>query len=154
MANIAQIVNVLQSMILMRGDKMVLTPTYYVFEMYRPHQDATFLPLDIDTPTRTVRDDRVVPVVDATASCDADGRIHLSLVNIDIDKAQKVRISLDEVKPTRVSGTILTSKKIIDLNTFEKPNCVKPESFKNAKIAGGAIEVTLPAHAIVALEIE
>ena len=154
MANIAQIVNVLQSMILTRDDKMVLTPTYYVFEMYRPHQDATFLPLDIDTPTRTVRDDRVVPVVDATASRDADGRIHLSLVNIDVDKAQRVRISLDEVKPVRVSGTILTSKKITDLNTFEKPNRVKPEPFKGAKLAGGVVEVTLPPHAIVALEVE
>ena len=75
MTNIAQVVNVLQSMILTRGDKMVLTPTYYVYEMYRPHQDAVYLPLDIDAPIRKVRDDRTIPLVSATASRDEQGSL-------------------------------------------------------------------------------
>ena len=154
MTNIAQVVNVLQSMILTRGDKMVLTPTYYVYEMYRPHQDAVYLPLDIDAPIRKVRDDRTIPLVSATASRDEQGRIHVSLANVDVDKSRKVRVTLDEVKATKVSGTILTSKKITDLNTFEKPDKVKLVPFKGAKLAKGVVEVNLPAHSIVTLEIE
>ena len=154
MTNIAQVVNVLQSMILTRGDKMVLTPTYYVYEMYRPHQDAVYLPLDIDAPIRKVRDDRTIPLVSATASRDEQGRIHVSLANVDVDKSRKVRVTLDEVKATKVSGTILTSKKITDLNTFEKPDKVKLVLFKGAKLAKGVVEVNLPAHSIVTLEIE
>lgn len=154
MTNIAQVVNVLQSMILTRGDKMVLTPTYYVYEMYRSHQDAIYLPLDIDAPIRKVRDDRTIPLVSATASRDEQGRIHVSLANVDVDKSRKVRVTLDEVKATKVSGTILTSKKITDLNTFEKPDKVKLVPFKGAKLAKGVVEVNLPAHSIVTLEIE
>ena len=141
-------------MILTRGDKMVLTPTYYVYEMYRPHQDAVYLPLDIDAPIRKVRDDRTIPLVSATASRDEQGRIHVSLANVDVDKSRKVRVTLDEVKATKVSGTILTSKKITDLNTFEKPDKVKLVLFKGAKLAKGVVEVNLPAHSIVTLEIE
>lgn len=63
MANIAQIVNVLQSMILTKGKDMVLTPTYHVFEMYKVHQDATFLPMDLICDKEKVRDNREVPVV-------------------------------------------------------------------------------------------
>ena len=154
MTNIAQVVNVLQSMILTRGDKMVLTPTYYVYEMYRPHQDAVYLPLDIDAPIRKVRDDRTIPLVSATASRDEQGRIHVSLANVDVDKSRKMRVTLDEVKAKKVSGTILTSKKITDLNTFEKPDKVKLVPFKGAKLAKGVVEVNLPAHSIVTLEIE
>ena len=154
MTNIAQVVNVLQSMILTRDDKMVLTPTYYVYEMYRPHQDAVCLPLDIDTPTREVRDDRTIPLVSATASRDERGRIHVSLANVDINKSRKVRVTLDEVKATKVSGTILTSKKITDLNTFEKPDKIKLLPFKGAKLVKGIVEVTMPAHSMVTLEIE
>ncbi len=155
MANIAQIVNVLQSMILTKDDKMVLTPTYYVFEMYKPHQDATYLPLDIDTPTREVRGNRVVPMVSASASRDDAGLMHISLANIDVDKAQKVRITLDDAKAVSVSGAILTSKKITDLNTFDRPDKIKPEVFKGARVAkDGALEVVLPAHSIVMLEVK
>ena len=146
--------NVFQSVILTEGDKMVKTPTYYVYEMYRPHQDAVYLPLDIDAPIRKVRDDRTIPLVSATASRDEQGRIHVSLANVDVDKSRKVRVTLDEVKATKVSGTILTSKKITDLNTFEKPDKVKLVLFKGAKLAKGVVEVNLPAHSIVTLEIE
>ena len=154
MTNIAQIVNVLQSMILTRGDKMVLTPTYFVYEMYKPHQDALSLPLDIDTPTREVRGDRTIPLVSATASRDDQGRVHVSLANIDADHSKKVRITLDDMSVKKVSGTILHSRRLTDLNTFENPDKIKLRPFKDAKYRNGAIEVDMPAHSIVTLEIE
>lgn len=79
MANIAQIVNVLQSMILTKGKEMVLTPTYYVFKMYKVHQDATYLPLELNCDTMNVRDNRKLPMISATASKDKNGKVHLSI---------------------------------------------------------------------------
>ena len=92
MTNIAQIANVLQSMILTKEDKMVLTPTYHVFEMYKVHQDATYLPLELNCERKVVRDDRIVPMVSATASRDANGFIHISLSNVDLQESQENRV--------------------------------------------------------------
>lgn len=153
MANIAQIVNVLQSMILTKGKDMVLTPSYYVFDMYKVHQDATFLPLDLACNKVVVRDNRIVPLVSATASKNKEGVIHLSLSNVDADNAQEITINLPGVKTTKASGKILTSPNLTDHNTFEKPNNVKLEPFKEVKVTKGTLKVTLPAKSIVTLEL-
>ncbi len=101
MANIAQIVNVLQSMILTKDKDMVLTPTYYVFKMYKVHQDATYLPFEITCEKMNVRDKRTVPMVSATASKDKNGIIHISFSNVDADNAQEITVNLPEVKATK-----------------------------------------------------
>ena len=124
MANIAQIVNVLQSMILTDGPKMVLTPTYHVFEMYNVHQDATYIPLDIECERKVVRDDRIVPMLSATASKDNDGLVHISLANVNLEESQTVSIDLDGIKNKAVTGRILVSEKIDDYNSFENPDKV------------------------------
>lgn len=85
MTNIAQIVNVLQSMILTNGPKMLLTPTYHVFEMYKVHQDATYLPMDLMCDRAKVKGDREIPMLSASASRDVNGKIHITLANVDID---------------------------------------------------------------------
>lgn len=153
MANIAQIANVLQSMILTKEDKMVLTPTYHVFEMYKVHQEATFLPFDIKCAKIAVQEDRVVPLVSATASKDKDGVIHISLSNIDLQKAQTVELSLDNIKVKGCTGRILTSTNINDHNNFDHPNTVVPKAFNGAKVQNGKLTVTLPPKSIVALTI-
>lgn len=152
MANIAQVVNVLQSMILTKDDKMALTPTYHVFDMYRVHQEATSLPLDIISETKEIRG-RNVSVVNASAS-KKDGLIHITLANIDLNKAQNISIDLSNTKVSGVSGRILTSKDIHDHNTFENPNLVQPQSFSGAKVENGKLRVQLPAKSIVVLEIK
>lgn len=154
MANIAQIANVLQSMVLTKDDKMVLTPTYHVFRMYNVHQDATFLPLDLKCEREIVRGDRIVPMVSATASRDANGVIHISLSNVHLDESQEIDINLEGLKVKSVTGEILTTKNITDHNTFENPNVVAPKAFNGAKIAKGALKVTLPAKSIVVLEVK
>ena len=153
MANIAQIVNVLQSMILTNEKEMVLTPTYYVFEMYKVHQDATFLPMDLICDKVKVRDDRVVPIVSATASKDATGKIHISLANVDLKQNEQIQIDLQGMNVKSVSGRILTATSINDHNTFEAPDQVKPATFKDAKIVDGKLNVNLPPMSIVVLEV-
>ncbi len=154
MANIAQIVNVLQSMILTKDKDMVLTPSYYVFKMYRVHQDATHLPLDLICDRITARDGRVVPMVSATASKDKAGKIHVSLSNIDVENEQEITIELPGIKETKAVGEILTSANLTDHNTFDKPNTVKTAPFKEVKIAKGVLKVKVPAKSIVTLELQ
>ena len=153
MANIAQIANVLQSMILTKDDKMVLTPTYHVFHMYKVHQDATYIPLDVQCERRVVPDDRIVPTLSATASRDDEGTVHISLANIDLENTCDVEIALGDVKGKSVSGTILTTGNIDDHNTFEQPDKVKPADFNGARLVKGTLKVTLPAKSIVTLSI-
>ena len=154
MANIAQIVNVLQSMILTKGKDMVLTPTYYVFKMYNVHQDATYLPLDLNCEIMDVRDNRKVPMVSATASKDKDGKIHISMSNIDAENAQEVTINLPDVKAKKAVGEILTSANLTDYNSFENPNNIKLAPFKEVKINKGVLKIKLPAKSIVTIELQ
>lgn len=154
MTNIAQIVNVLQSMILTNGPKMLLTPTYYVFEMYKVHQDATYLPMDLICDKTKVRDNREVPMLSASASKDKNGSIHITLANVDTDNAQNISLDLQGEKISGVSGRILTSGSINDHNTFEKPDAVKPAVFNGAKVEKGRLNINLPAKSIVVLEVK
>jgi alpha-N-arabinofuranosidase len=104
MANIAQLVNVLQALILTQGDKMLLTPTYHVFDMYQGHHDATFLPVDVRTDNTTLGSESL-PAVSASASRDAQGRVHLSRVNLDPKAAAAVDAHIDgqtRSRPSRV----------------------------------------------------
>ena len=153
MTNIAQIVNVLQSMILTKGKDMVLTPTYHVFEMYKVHQDATFLPMDLICDKEKVRDNREVPVVSASASRDSQGKIHISLANVDPRQSENIHIDLQNVTIKSVNGRILTVSSINDYNTFDSPEKVKPEVFKGAKVEKGKLSVSLPPMSIVVLEV-
>jgi alpha-N-arabinofuranosidase len=152
MANIAQIVNVLQSMILTRDEKMTLTPTYHVFEMYRVHQDAQYLPLNIESDSRDIRG-RPVATVSASASR-KDGVIHITLTNMDLEAERNVAIDFSNTRIGNVSGRILTSTDISDHNTFDKPDLVKPHVFNGAKVEKGELRVKLPSKSIVVLEIK
>ena len=154
MANIAQTVNVLQAMILTSGEKMILTPTYHVFEMYKVHQDATLLPLDIDTGFEYTYGNRHLDALNASASKTKDGVIHVSLVNIHPGEDAEVNIDLRGQEVTSVTGRILNAPELNAHNTFEQPEQVKPVQFKGAKLNKGNISVTLPAKSIVVLEIK
>lgn len=153
MANIAQIVNVLQSMILTKDKEMILTPTYYAFKMYKVHQDATYLPLDITCDTVNVRGERRVPMVSATASKDKNGEIHISLSNIDVNNAQEVTVNLEGTNAKKAIGEILTSANITDYNSFEKPNTISLAPFSDVKVSKGIMKIKLPAKSIVTLKL-
>jgi len=152
MANLAQMVNALQSVILTKGEKMILTPTYHVMEMYKVHQDATLVPVKVSSNDFILADKRV-PAVTASGSIDPSGKMHISLTNIDNKNSQKIIIDLQGYAAKGVTGRILTSKLIQDHNTFDDPSKVTPAGFKKAKISGSKLELELPANSVVVLEV-
>jgi alpha-N-arabinofuranosidase len=151
MANIAQTVNVLQAMILTDGPKMVLTPTYHAFEMYKVHQGAKVLPVELSAPDYRFGD-ATLPMIAATASM-RDGVVHLSLVNCDPNRGATVRCALEGIQPAHVSGFILTADAITAKNTYDQPDAVRPIPFNGAMLADGLLTVDLPAKAVVTLEL-
>ena len=153
MANIAQMVNVLQAMILTEKDKMVLTPTYHVFEMYKVHQGATSLPVALSTPDYAVGAEKI-PAVSAAASRDPAGKVHLSLVNANPNAAITVTCTLAGLDAKAVSGRVLTAPAMQDCNTFAAPEVVKPQPFAGATLAAGQVTVVLPAKSVVVLAFE
>jgi alpha-N-arabinofuranosidase len=153
MANIAQMVNVLQSLILTNDDKMVLTPTYYIYEMYKVHQDATNLPVELLTPYYQ-SGNRQLPAINASASKDVTGAIHVSLVNADLQKNIPVNCELVGAAGKQVTARILTATDIKAHNTFENPNQVVPADFKEVKLKNGVLSLVVPAKSIITIEIK
>jgi len=152
MANLAQTVNVLQSVILTDGEKMTVTPTYWVMEMYAVHHDAVRLPLDIRSDLYTL-DGRSLPAVSASASRDGSGTIHISLVNIDPGHARDVDVDLRGASVGSVRGRVLASAHMQDHNTFEDPGRVKPADFSGARLDGSHVRVQLPPCSVVVLSL-
>ena len=154
MANIAQIVNVLQAMILTQGSQMVLTPTYHVFRMYNVHQEATYVPSEYKCGTLVSAEGRLMDDFSACVSRDDAGVIHVSLANPRLDKSVTVELSFDDLKPKTVTGEILKADRINAYNDFGKEPEVVPADFKGARIAGKTVKFTLPAASVVVLEVK
>jgi alpha-N-arabinofuranosidase len=131
---------------------MILTPTYHVLEMYKVHQNATSLPITVEAPAY-VLGDKSVPSISASASVDAAGRTHVSLANLDPNKAVMVTVNLTGVKATGVTGRILTAPAMDSRNTFETPDAVAPKPFTGAKLAGSTLTAAMPAKSVVVLEL-
>ncbi len=153
MANLAQTVNVLQAVILTKGNKMLLTPTYHVFDLYKVHQDAKLLPLTFTSPDYTMGDQKI-PALNASASRDSLGAIHITLVNLDPNKKMSLQTSLNGLQWSTVYGQVVTSAKITDINTFENPNKIHVEKFAGASKQGNNLLVDLPAQSVVMLELK
>jgi alpha-N-arabinofuranosidase len=153
MANIAQMINVLQAMILTKDEKMLLTPTYHVFEMYKPFQDAVSIPIDIQSPWYSAESSNM-PAVHASAVKDKDGRLHIALVNVDPNHPVAITARLDGATPSSVKGRILTARAINSHNTFDQPNEVRPAPFTAASIEAAGLKVNLPAKSIVMLDLQ
>lgn len=153
MSIIAQMVNVLQAMILTDKEKMILTPTYHVFKMYVPFQDATSLPLELKDVPKYTLGKASVPAVSATAARAKDGKIYLALVNANPHSAETVDINLAGVKINSVSGQVLTAKAMDAHNTFAAPTAIQPEAY-SAKTTNGKLSLALPAKSVVVVAVE
>jgi alpha-N-arabinofuranosidase len=154
MANIAQLVNVLQALFLTEGEKMLLTPTYHVFDMYKVHQDATMLPVQFNAPAYEYKGKRI-DALSVSASKDANGKIHLSLVNIDPDNAIEISCDMRGVEKGKLAAAnIITAPKIDSHNTFENSNVVKLTGFTGATLKSGKLTLNIPAKSLVTVEIE
>ncbi len=153
MANLAQTINVLQAVILTQGEKMILTPTYHVMEMYNVHQGATQLPIDLKT-EKYALDGKQLPAVSASASRDKNGLVHISLVNINPNQPQTITLNLRGMKATSVSGRVLASGKVQDYNTFDSPEKIKPAVFNGATLKGDELKVVLAPASVAVLELK
>ena len=154
MANIAQTVNVLQAMILTDKEKMLRTPTYWVFEMFKVHQGGTFLPVELQSPDYAFGQEKI-PMLSASATRAADGSaVHLSLANTSPAQAVTLTVRLAGVTPKSVAGRILTAPAIDAHNTFEAPNAVQPAAFSGAPVDGDTLAVKLPAKSVVVLALK
>ena len=151
MANLAQCVNVLQAVILTDKAKMILTPTYHVMKMYSIHQDAKLIPVSFNSPLYTYNGE-TLPAVSVSASKDKNGLVHISLVNVDSKNKNKVEIDLSGIGIKNVSGTILTSSKLQDHNSFDVPNKIVPVAFKGFENKKGKLEIVIPPFSVLVLE--
>ena len=154
MANIAQVINVLQAMVLTDGPQMVLTPTYHVFRMFSVHQNAVRVPVEYSCGTITSDDGRSADDFSIASSRDASGTIHVTLANPLLDKAVKVELTFDSLKPGSVSGEILKAAGISSHNVFGKAPEVAPAALKGICKCGKTVKVTLPAASVAVLEIK
>ncbi len=152
MSAIAQMVNVLQAMIFTDGAKMVKTPTYHVFHMYKPWIDATVLPVELKGGWYS-KDQYVVPAVSASAIRGKDGVVRIALANADPNRPNSVTATLAGVQASAVTGKVLTADAITARNDFDAPDRVAPQAFTGATVAGGKLSVTLPAKSVVVLEL-
>lgn len=153
MANLAQTINVLQAVILTKDEKMILTPTYHVMEMYNVHQDAKLIPLTIKSNDYVFGKEKL-PAISASASKDSTGLVHISLVNIDPKVTQDISIDLQGGNLKTVTGRILASAKLQDYNSFEAPAKINPAPFTGATLKGKSLSVKMPPFSVVVLELK
>lgn len=151
MANVAQTVNVLQAMILTDREKMLRTPTYWVFEMFKVHQGGTFLPVDLQSPDYAFGQEKI-PMVSASATRAADGpTVHLSLANTSPVQAVALSVKLSGFSPRSAAGRALTAPAMNAHNTFDAPDAVAPAVFGGASLEGDTLNVKLPPRSVVVI---
>ena len=153
MANLAQIINVLQAVILTNEEKMILTPTYHVMEMYNVHQGGVMLPVTVAS-NKYMLDKDMLDAVSVSASKDGNGTVHISIVNIDARNDQDVKIDLQGLSAKSVTGRILRSDKLQDYNSFDNPEKVKPAVFNSAMLNGSSLSVKMPPFSVVVLTLK
>jgi alpha-N-arabinofuranosidase len=152
MANIAQMINVLQAMILTDKEKMVLTPTYYVYKMYVPFQGATFVPVDFD-PGSVHRDGVTLPRIDAIAAKDTSGKLWLAVTNLDPEKPVEIDANITGVMETSARGETLTAPAVNSVNTFEAPKTVVPKPL-SATAQNGHLVLRLEPKSVTVVALE
>lgn len=152
MANIAQVINVLQAVILTEGSKMIKTPTYHVFKMYAVHQDAQLLETDVENALYT-GPEGAIPQLSVSSSVDAEGKIHVTICNLDPNNSADINLELEGASVSKVSGSIITAAEINAKNTFEAPEEVTEQAFTQATLENNAVKAVIPAKSVVLLEL-
>lgn len=153
MANIAQMVNVLQSMILTEGEKMVKTPTYHVFDLYKVHQENELLASSLETEQVGLEEEYMVPNLTESVSVDADGVLHITMTNVDLEHAYPVETTLLGRKAAEITAEIVTGQ-MQDKNTFEAPETVKVQAFDGVQAAEEGISFTIPACSVLHIAVK
>ena len=153
MANIAQMVNVLQSMILTEGEKMVKTPTYHVFDLYQVHQENDLLASSLETEQVGLEDEYMVPNLTESVSVDANGVLHITMTNVDLEKTYPIEAVLLGKKAGEIKAEIVTGH-MQDKNTFEKPETVGVQAFDGVQATNEGISFTIPACSVLHIAVK
>ena len=150
MANIAQMVNVLQALILTEDEKMLLTPTYHVFDLYKEHQDGTLVESYVEASVIGT-EDALVPDLHVSAS-ENGGKIHITLANLSSGENRKVTMELTGAKTDNISARILTGE-IHAHNDFSVMDKVRLEDFTDFSRTGQDIGFTIPACSVLGITV-
>ncbi|NZA25510.1 alpha-N-arabinofuranosidase [Luteimonas sp. SJ-92] len=153
MAVIAQMVNVLQAMILTDKEKMLLTPTYHAFHLYRPFQGATTLPVRLSNAPEYRHDGQAIPGLSVSAARDTSGNLQLALVNPDPNAARQVRVSVQGGEATRARGRVLTAEAMDAHNTFGQPEAVRPSDYA-VDVRDGTLVLELPPKSVMVVAVD
>ncbi len=153
MANIAQIVNVLQSVILTEGPKMLKTPTWHVFNMYKYHQDATLVDSYIETETIGEEEEYLVPNLTESASIDPDGKLQITVTNLSAAQSYPVETLITGRRVEKFSAEILCEE-MHAKNTFDEPDAVKTKAFDGVEKVHGGLKFEIPACSVVHITVE
>jgi alpha-N-arabinofuranosidase len=151
LCNLVQTINVLQSIILTEGAKMVKTPTYHLFDLFKKHQDANYIPVSWDEKPETIQ--MGLPNVDMSASTAENGKVFVTIVNLSAEKKAGVVLNFAALKAVRANGRLMSGE-VTAHNTFDNPEIVHVEEQVDIHIANGEVALNLPACAIAAVEVE
>jgi alpha-N-arabinofuranosidase len=150
MANLAQMVNVLQAVILTEGEKMLLTPTYHVYDLYQPHQNAVLLTTMLECDTYGYGGVKI-PQLSVSASQAANSAVHITLCNLDPGQPAELGCQLLGIRPAKLTGRLLTAPKMNAFNTFAQPDQVQPIAFVGAHLTERGFAAVLPPMSVAAL---
>ncbi len=152
MANIAQLVNVLQSVILTEGAKMVKTPTYYVFKMYADHQDARLVQSSVEKTVIGTEENKVEDLFESVSKAE-DGSLTITVVNLSAKEERKVDAVITQYDFKEIEGSVITAD-MGAYNTFDKQDEVVIKEFKDFKKTDEGVSFTMPACSVVKLRLK
>jgi alpha-N-arabinofuranosidase len=145
-------INVLQAMILTDGPKMVLTPTYHLYHMYVPFQDATLVPVTFDAGTY-VSGGFTMPRIDAVAARGTDGHLWVALTNVDPNRPASTSLSIAGANVRSATGQLLTAPAVDSHNDFAHPDAVKPVAY-SGRVSGGHVQFDLPPKSVAVVRLD
>jgi alpha-N-arabinofuranosidase len=131
---------------------MVLTPTYHVFRMYVPFQDATFVPVTFEA-GRYTHGDVTLPRVDAIAARDASGTLWLAVTNIDPTRPVEIAARVAGLGAKTATGETLTAPAVDSVNTFVAPKTVVPRA-ASAKVQGDQLLLTVEPKSVTVISVK
>lgn len=153
LACIAQMVNVLQSVILTEGEKMIKTPTYHVFNMYKYHQDADLVATSLVGNPMVGDADNSVPLVTESVSKSEDGTVNVTVGNLSAEQDTEITVNLAEMNISKVDASILRGE-MDDYNSFDEPGKVESEKYSDINVDGRNVTFKLPKNSVVLLRIQ
>lgn len=153
MANIAQMVNVLQSVILTEGKYMIKTPTYYVFDLYKYHQDGQLLDSSLETNLIGMKEEYMVPNLSESVSLDSNNTIHITVANLSVDTAYPINVDLHNFPVNEIAGEVLTGD-IHGMNTFQDPYVIQKKKYDSMKKTSNGFKFLIPAGSILHFSIQ